>query len=377
MPIKMCRPLINDADIDAVVQVLRSGMLALGPVTEAFEREIAQYIGTDYAVAVSSGTTGLHLCAVAAGIGPGDEVITTPFSFIASANCILYQGATPVFVDIDPDTYNIDPARIEAAITSRTRAIVSVDIFGQPADADAINAIAQRHGLLVIEDACEALGAEYKGRKAGNLADFATFGFYPNKQMTAGEGGMIVTNRKESVDLLRSLRNQGRDKDNTKQTHIHLGYNYRLDEMSAALGLSQFRRLDSLLQQRERVAQMYHQRLQNIEGITSLKIVPTTTRLTWFAYIVQLPAGCERTTVAQDLAELGIPTRAYFDPIHLQPLYRERFGYRPGHLPITESLAGRTLGLPFHGEMTAAEVDTVCQALATVIKKPNPTSMGS
>lgn len=374
--VRMCRPVINEQDISAVVDVLRSGNLALGPVAEEFEKQVAEYIGVKYAVAVSSGTTGLHLCAIAAGIKPGDEVITTPFSFIASSNCILYQNATPVFVDIEPETYNIDPNRIEDAITSRTRAIVAVDIFGQAYDADSVNDIAQRHGLTVIEDACEAIGAEYKGRRAGSLGDFATLGFYPNKQMTAGEGGMILTNREESVGLFHSLRNQGRDTDTSKQTHVQLGFNYRLDELSAALGLSQFKRIEELLAQREKVAQMYGERLHPISGIRTLQAAPYTTRQTWFAYIIQLPENISRVRFIEELQILGVPSRAYFDPIHLQPLYRERFGYSPGYLPMTESLAGRTLAIPFHGEMTSREVDRVCESIKKVLANLSPDSKG-
>jgi perosamine synthetase len=296
-------------------------------------------------------------------VGEGDGVITTPFSFVASANCILYERARPVFVDIDPQTLNINPALIEAAITPRTRAILPVDVFGQPADYDALAEISERFGLIVIEDACEAIGAEYKGRKAGTLGDVAIFAFYPNKQMTTGEGGIIVTDRAEWDRLFRSLRNQGRDDSGTWLNHVRLGYNYRLDEMSAALGASQLARLEGLLQKRERVAQMYNERLCEVEGVTIPHIAPTTTRMSWFVYVVRLAPEIDRNAVMARLQAQGIACRPYFTPIHLQPLYVERFGYGLGDFPVTEAVAQSTLALPFHSNLSGETIDLVCDHL--------------
>ncbi len=367
MKVAMSRPDIRDAEIELVNQVLRTPYLSIGPMIERFEQEMARYIGTRYAVGVNSGTAGLHLCVLAAGIGEGDEVITTPFSFIASANCILYERARPVFVDIEPHSLNIDPARIEDAITPRTRAILPVDAFGQPADYDPICEIAERHGLIVIEDACEALGAEYEQRKAGTLGGVAVFAFYPNKQMTTGEGGMIVTDRDDWDALFRSLRNQGRDVFDAWLNHTRLGYNYRLGEMSAALGVAQLERIEELLTKRDRVAQMYNERLSGVDGVTVPFITPTTTRMSWFVYVIRLSPETDRNKVMEELARRGIPSRPYFTPIHLQPFYRQTFGYREGDFPTTERVAQSALALPFYGNLDEEKVDYVCENLHDVI----------
>jgi len=368
-PVKvpMSRPDIGNAEIELVNQVLRTPFLSMGPMIQRFEQEMAQYIGTAHAVGVSSGTAGLHLCVRAAGIGEGDEVITTPFSFIASANVMLYERARPVFVDIELDSLNIDPQRVEDAITPRTRAILPVHAFGQPADMDSILDIARRHNLWVIEDACEALGAEYKGRKAGTLGDMAVFAFYPNKQMTTGEGGMIVTNHDEWDALFRSLRNQGRDFFNAWLHHTRLGYNYRLDELSAALGVAQLGRIEELLQRRERVARMYNQRLAQIEGVRVPFIAPTTTRMSWFVYVIRLSPGINRDIVIEELGKRGIPSRPYFTPIHLQPFYRQMFGYQVGDFPLTERAAECVLALPFYGHLEEEKLDYVCDNLRDVV----------
>jgi perosamine synthetase len=367
MQVPMSRPDIGEAEIELVNQVLRTPYLSIGPMLERFEQGMARCIGTQHAVGVSSGTAGLHLCVRAAGIGEGDEVITTPFSFVASANCVLYERARPVFVDIEPDSLNIDPQRIEDAVTPRTRAILPVHAFGQPADMAHILDIARRHGLWVIEDACEAVGAEYKGRKVGTLSDAAVFAFYPNKQMTTGEGGIIVTDRDDWNALFRSLRNQGRDASHTWLCHARLGYNYRLDELSAALGVAQLQRIEGLLQKRERVAQMYNERLAQIDGVTLPFITPTTTRLSWFVYVIRLPRGINRDTVVEKLAKRGIPSRPYFTPIHLQPFYSQTFGYQAGDFPVTERVAERVLALPFYGGMEEEKVDYVCVNLRDAI----------
>lgn len=363
MHIPMSAPDITQAEIDAVNHVLQTSYLSIGPQIKAFENGLAAYVGAKHGIGVNSGTSGLHLAVIAAGIGAGDEVITPSFSFIASANAVMYERAKPVFVDIDPLTGNIDPNLIEAAITERTKAIMPVHAFGQPADMEPILDIARRHKLYVIEDACEAIGAEYNGQRAGTLGDVAVFAFYPNKQMTTGEGGMIVTNNDEWADLFRSLRNQGRDVFDAWLNHTRLGYNYRLDEMSAALGAVQVQRLDELLAKRAQVAEWYNQRIDEIAGVEKPHIQGTTTRMSWFVYVVRCVDGVNRNALLATLQEQGIPSRPYFTPIHLQPFYQETFGWARGDLPNTE-LAGDTfLALPFSGVMTEAQVEYVCQKL--------------
>jgi perosamine synthetase len=363
MHIPMSSPDITQGEIGAVNDVLRSPNLSGGPYIGQFERALAAYCCAQYGIGVNSGTSGLHLAVIAAGIGPGDEVITASFSFVASANVVLYERGKPVFVDIDPSTGNIDPSAIEAAITERTRAIMPVHAFGQPADMDPTLDIARRHQLYVIEDACEAIGAEYKGRPVGALGDAGVFAFYPNKQMTTGEGGMIVTNRAEWNSLFRSLRNQGRDGPNGWLHHVRLGYNYRLDELSASLGLAQHKRIEELLAKRAQVAAWYHERLEEIQGLAKPSIAPTTTRMSWFVYVVRCADGINRNGLMTYLEQHGIPSRPYFAPIHLQPFYRERFGWNRGDLPHTEKAGDSCLAVPFSSVMTEAQVDYVCQHL--------------
>ncbi|HZN03926.1 MAG TPA: DegT/DnrJ/EryC1/StrS family aminotransferase [Candidatus Polarisedimenticolia bacterium] len=369
MDIRMSAPWIDASDVRAVVEVLRSGQLALGPRAEEFERRFAAYVGTRHAVAVNSGAAGLHLAVLAAGVRRGDDVVTTPFSFIASTNCFVSEGARPVFVDVEPETLMPAARAIDAAVTRRTRAILAVDLFGNPFDADAVAPVARRRGLALIEDACEAPGAEYNGRRAGSLADAAVFGFYPNKQMTTGEGGMIVTGRKDWDALFRSLRNQGRDVHDAWITHSRVGYNYRLDELSAALGLSQLRRLDRLLEARARVADAYGRRLAGVPGVRTPRPAATTTRMSWWVYVIQLDRELDRDRVMRELEARGIPSRAYFSPLHLQPAYRKRFGFRKGQFPVTEDAARRSLALPFHGRMKGKEVECVCRALEQAIDR--------
>lgn len=367
--IPMAMPDITGKEIQAVVRVLQSRNLSIGSQIVEFEKLAAAEAQARFAVAVINGTSALHLCVVAAGISEGDEVITTPYSFISSANCILYERAKPVFVDIDPITLNIDPNRIEAAITPRTKAILPVHLFGQPADMDPILEIAERHGLLVLEDACEALGAEYKGKKVGALGKAGAFAFYPNKQITTGEGAVLVTNDEEWYYLFRSLRNQGRDRFDEWLNHSRLGYNYRMTEMNAAVGVVQMGRLNELLTKRQAVADMYNHALQNIDGIKPLTIVPDTTRMSWFIYIVRFDPGINRDRVLSLLSEHGIPTRPYFTPIHLQPFYQQRFGYKKGDFPISENAGQSSLALPFFTGMKQEEVNTVCELLAETIHK--------
>ena len=386
--IPMSSPDLTDADIAAVNQVLRTRYLSLGPRLAEFEQRFAAYVGARHAVAVSSGTAGLHLSVIAAGVEEGDMVITTPFSFISSANCILFERAIPIFVDIDPQTLNIDPALVAQAAaelaqggtaakrwlppsilhppSSILRAILPVDAFGQPADYDPLQEVADRHNLVIIEDSCEAIGAEYKGCQAGTLGDAAVFAFYPNKQMTTGEGGMIVTDRDDWEALFRSLRNQGRDVFDAWLNHTRLGYNYRLDEMSAALGVSQLRRIEELLAKREQVAGWYNERLADVEGVRTPYIAPTTTRTSWFVYVVRIAPEIGRDRVMARLKEQGIPSRPYFTPIHLQPFYVQKFGYQRGDFPVTEEAGDTCLALPFSGVMLEEQVDYVCDALMAV-----------
>jgi perosamine synthetase len=367
--VPLSQPSITEADVEAVLSVLRTSTLSIGPKTAAFEQAVADLVGTTHGVAVNSGTSGLHLCLDAKGIGQGDEVITTPFSFVASANCILYGGGTPVFADIDPETLALDPAKVEAAVTDRTKAIIPVDVFGQPCAIEDIHAIAQRHNLVVIQDSCEAIGAERNGEMVGSpkYADAAVFAFYPNKQMTTGEGGMIVTSDDDMARVMNSLRNQGRDDAGTWMNHVRLGYNYRLDEMSAALGLSQVSRLDAILDGRERVARMYSERLADVPGVKLPYIDPATTRMSWFVYVIQLEEGIDRTAVMDHLAANGVPSRPYFVPIHLQPLYRERFGFGEGDFPVTEAVANTTLAIPFYTQMPEAEIDYVVEKIRAAV----------
>jgi perosamine synthetase len=363
----MSAPDIDADDIELVVQVLKSGRLSIGPFLERFEQTFADYIGTGHAIAVSSGTAGLHLCICAADIGPGDEVITTPFSFVASANCILYERATPVFVDIDERSMNIAPRLAAAAVTERTRAILPVHVFGQPCAMDELDDLCRRHALVLIEDACEALGAEYKGRRVGSFGTAAVFGFYPNKQMTMGEGGVITTNDDGWAARLRSQRNQGRDQMGTWLRHERLGYNYRLDEMSAALGLSQLMRIDKLLARRSEVATTYCKLLGDIPGVMVLSPLDTTSRLSWFVFIIRLEEWISRDYVIAHLQDHGIPTRTYFSPIHLQPYFMEKFDYREGDFPIAERVANGTLALPFHSNMSEAGIAHIADHLRVAV----------
>jgi dTDP-4-amino-4,6-dideoxygalactose transaminase len=367
--IRMSAPDIQDEDTELVMQVLRSGDLSIGPFVKRFERAFADYIGTSTAVAVSSGTAGLHLCISAAGIGVGDEVITSPFSFVASTNCILYERATPVFVDIEWDSMNIDPQRAAAAVTDRTRAMIPVHIFGRPCALDRLEAVCRAHDIVMFEDACEALGAEFHGRKVGGFGRAGVFGFYPNKQITTGEGGLVTTNDMTFAARLRSLRNQGRDETGTWLSHEHLGFNYRLDEMSAALGLSQLKRIDALLERRRKAAATYAALLAELPGVTLLSPAEPAVRPSSFVLIVRLDERISRDEVVDHLSRDGIPTRAYFPPIHLQPYMKERFGYREGDFPVTERVARSTLALPFHTNIPTSDIEYVVSHLKTALDR--------
>ena len=373
MKVHLARPDITQSEIHAVNEVIRSPILALGPNLDKFEASIATYTGTQHAIAVNSGTSGLHLLVRAFGIRDGDEVITTPFSFIASSNCILYERAKPVCVDIDMDSANINADRIEDAITSRTKAILPVDAFGQPAKLDVIRQIADRHGLVVIEDSCESLGSEYKGIRCGNgaYAHGAVFAFYPNKQITTGEGGMVVTGDPEIARLCRSMANQGRGDSGLWLSHERLGFNYRMDEMSAALGWAQMQRIEEIIQKRQRVADMYYERLGSISGVCLPKVAPEVTEMSWFVYVIRVAVDEPnhqrqmeiRDHVMEVLTANEVGCRPYFTPIHLQPFYREMFDFKEGDFPVTE-FAGRTsIAIPFHNNLTKDEVEYVAQVL--------------
>jgi perosamine synthetase len=364
--VAMSAPDIDDSDEAAVLDALRSGVLGLGPYAERFERAAAEVAGVEHGVAVSSGTAALHLIVKSLGIGPGDEVIVPSFTFAASVNAFLFEGARPVFVDIEQDTYNIDPGDIEHRITDRSRAIMVVDVFGHPADWAALEEIAARHDLLLIDDSCEAIGASYRGRPVGSFGRAGAFAFYPNKQMTTGEGGMVVTNDARLAELCRSLRNQGRATMGSWLEHERLGYNYRLDELSAALGTSQIARLDTFLAKRRGVATWYAERLRDTDHV-SPPILRPDVDASWFVYVVRLDLGVDRDETIAALAARGIPSRAYFPPLHLQAYITEVVGTRIGSLPVTEDVARRTLALPFHNNLSEQQVDLVVDALQDVL----------
>ncbi len=381
--IPLSLPDISEVEEQLVLRTLRSGRLSIGPLVPEFEALVAARAGCRHAVAVSSGTCGLHLVMRSLNIGPGDEVITTPFSFIASANCILFVNAKPVFVDICPMSLNMDPARVEKAITPRTKAILAVETFGNTAHMDAYRAIANRHEIPLIEDSCEALGATLKGRPAGSFGRAGVFGFYPNKQITTGEGGMVVTDDERLAEMCRSMRNQGRPLGwqgapaaggaaaGSWLRHERLGYNYRLSEVNAAIGVGQMRRFDEILGKRQRVAQQYISRL----GGNPALVVPTVDPdvvMSWFVFVVRLStnyAGEERDAIIKGMRNHDIGASDYFPCIHLQPFYREQFGFEPGMFPIAESVSQRTLALPFHNNLTEREIDLVCQTLDVMVQR--------
>ena len=364
--INLSAPWIDERDEELVLEVLRSGWLSLGPTGARFESMFAAAVDAPYCAAVSSGTAGLHLCMRLADVGPGDEVITSPYSFVASANCAIYEGATPVFADIDPHTYNLDPSAVEAAITPRTKAIVAVDIFGYPAEYDALLPLCERHGLTLIEDSCEALGAQYKGRPLGSHGHPAVWAFYPNKQMTTGEGGAVTTASAEQHELLVSLRNQGRLETSSWLQHGRLGYNYRLDDISAALGIGQLEKLDRIVADRRNVASVYSELLAGVDVEPPLADDADHVR-SWFVYVVKLPVGVDRDAVMARLADDGVATAPYLPSIHLQSYMRERYGFGEGMLPVSEDCSARTMALPFHTRLERADQERVVDALRTAL----------
>ena len=364
--IPLASPDIGDREIDLVTQVLKSDILAMGPLTQRFESGIAAAAGRRQGVACSSGTAGLHLGVRALEIGEGDEVITTPFSFVASANCLLYERAIPRFVDIEEDSLGLDPELIERAVTTRTKAVLPVHVFGRPCRIEAIEEVARRRGWSMIEDACEGLGSSVGGRPVGSFGDVAVFAFYPNKQITTGEGGMVVTDDADLAETMRSLRNQGRDTDGTWLHHIRLGYNYRLDEMSAAVGVAQLERLEELRAGRARVVATYESALGGRDWLR-LPRAGDGEIVDWFVYVVRLDPKIDRDRVIGRLADLGVPSRPYFASIHLQPFYRSTFGFRPGDFPVTERVAASTLALPFSSRLAEDEVRYVASALTEAV----------
>ncbi len=359
--IKLAHPDITEREIQAVTRVLRSGTLSLGPEAEAFERLFARKVGRRHAIALNSGTSALHLIVKALGLGAGDEVVTAPYSFIASVNCILYEGARPVLADIDPVTLNIDPAQVERRLTKRTRAVLPVDVFGLPADYRALEEICRRRRLMLIEDACEALGASYRGKPAGSFGQAAAFGFYPNKQITTGEGGMAVCDDRKLADLIRSYRNQGRSYMGGWLAHHRMGYNYRMSELNAAMGRIQLSRLGSMLAVRKKLATAYRRLFrQRLPEFTLLPEVPGVER-SWFVFVILVPPamrGAGRDRLLTGLRARGIECAHYFPALHLQPVLK-RLGYRRGDFPVAEEVADRSLAIPFHHRLTVDDQERV------------------
>jgi len=363
--IPIATPYIDKADKTAVMEVLNSRWLSLGPKHIEFEEKFAKYLGVKYACSVANGTCGLHVAVKALGLQKGDEVITTPFSFISSTNCLLFEQVKPVFVDVDKNTFNLDPALIEKKITKKTKAILTVDIFGQSANMRAIKKIAKKYKLKIIEDACEALGSDYMGKKTGSLADISIYAFYPNKQMTTGEGGMVVSNSKKLIDLCKSLRNQGRDTNNNWLKHVRLGFNYRLDEMSAALGVSQLKKLDWMIAEKRKIANYYDQEFANFDKIITPKIAPNNTH-SWFVYVIRVPSN-KRNKLIEHLTKKNIQSKAYLPAIHLQPYIKKQFNLKKGDFPIAEKVSSQTVALPLFIGLKKSQVKLIADEIKNFI----------
>jgi perosamine synthetase len=365
--VPLSRPLIDERDEELVLEVLRSGRLSLGPWIDEFEQLFAERVGAPYAAAVSSGTAGLHMLCHIAGVQEGDEVITSPISFVATANCFIFEGGRPVFADVDPQTLNLDPAAVEGAITERTRGIVAVDMFGYPCELDELRELADRHGLFLIDDSCEALGAEYKGAPIGSHGLSGAFGFYPNKQITTGEGGMVTTHSEEEWELLKSLRNQGRSYDSRWFHHVRLGFNYRITDLQAALGIAQLEKLDRLLTLRSEVAARYGELLARVDGVEVPLADDSDHRRSWFVYVVKVAQGIDRDSVLERLAAEEIEAGHYVPAVHLQPYMRERYGFAEGLCPVAEDACSRTLALPFYPQLEAEDQERVTAALRAAL----------
>lgn len=373
MQVPLSNPNITAAEREAVLSVLNTPHLSLGPKVAEFEALFARFAGTRFAVAVNSGTSGLHLAIKAAGIEPGDQVVTTPFSFVASANCILYEGGVPVFADIDPVTMNIDPAQVERAVSSATRAILPVHVFGRPCDMPSLVSIAAAYDLPLIEDACEAIGATCGGIPIGSFGHTAVFAFYPNKQITTGEGGVILTSDDRAARLCRSWRNQGRGETGAWLQHERLGYNYRLSDINCALGVAQLERLPEILARREKIARLYTAWLEaSLPDVVPPAPAAPGTEMSWFVYVVRLNDDYsreQRDGIIENLRKAGVACNSYFSPIHLQPFYRERFHYGRGDFPVTERISERTIALPFFTAMTEEQVAYVCTCLTNAVRQ--------
>jgi perosamine synthetase len=363
--IPLSRPYLDEREEELVLEVLRSRRLSLGPWIDQFEEMIAARVGARHAAAVSSGTAGLHLLSMIAGLGPGDEVITSPLTFVASANCFIVTGATPVFADIDRRTLNLDPAAVEDAVTERTKAIVAVDIFGYPCELDELKAIAGRHGLKLIDDSAQALGAVYKGTPVGGHGVPAIFGFYPNKQIATGEGGVVVTDSEDEHRQVVSLRNQGREYGGGAWFHhVRVGLNYRWTDLQAAVGIAQLEKLDRLLELRREAAERYTAMLAEVAGVETPLPDDEDHRRSWFVYVVVLEPGSDRDAVVERLRDQGVQTADYIPCVHLQPYMRGRYGFRDGLFPTAEDVASRTLALPFFAGIEPEDQARVVEALA-------------
>jgi perosamine synthetase len=362
--IPLARPYLDGREEELVLEVLRSGRLSLGPTIDRFEELIAERVGAPHAAAVSSATAGLHLLVHSAGIGPGDEVITSPLSFAASANCFLFEGATPVFADVDPATWNLDPAAVEGAITERTKGLVAVDMFGYPCELEPLMELCERRGITLIQDSAEALGAEYKGGPVGSHGPPCVFGFYPNKQIATGEGGVVTTHSEEQWELLRSLRNQGRSYEGGGWfNHVRLGFNYRWTDLQAAVGIAQLEKLDRMLELRSAAAARYAELLAGVDGVSLAPADDADHRRSWFVYVVELAPEIDRARVMVEMRERGVDVAEYVPCVHLLSYMRERYGFAEGLCPIAEEIASRTLALPFFPAIEAEDQEYVVDAL--------------
>jgi perosamine synthetase len=373
LKIPLSQPDVTNLDKKAVLEVLNTSWLSLGPKLKEFEERVAEYVGAKRAIAVSNGTCALHLIIKALNLGKRDEVITTPFSFVSSSNCILYEGAKPVFVDIDPQTLCIDAEKIEKAITRKTKAILAVDVFGHPADWQKIKRIAKKHKLYLIGDSAESLGSKYKNKKCGTFADASIFSFYPNKQITTGEGGMVITNNPKIAEICESLRNQGRapmKKEWNWLSHPRIGYNYRISDINCALGIAQLKRIEKIISKRRKIANLYNQKLKNISGI-EIPYIASNIEMSWFVYVIRLKENykkIKRDDILLSLRKKGIGCSNYFSPIHLQPPYKKIFGYKVGDFPICENISQRTIALPFYNNLKEEEMDYIVKVLEGLLK---------
>ena len=369
--IPLASPEIGEEEKRAVMSVLDSSILSIGPKINEFEERMADYTNRNYALAVNSGTSALDLILRSVGIAKGDQYITTSFSFISSSNILLFQDAEPVFADIDPETFNIDPDSIRSILDKEKdiKGIIAVDVFGQPCDWDKINRIADENELKLIEDSCEALGSEYKGENCGSFGLSGAFAFYPNKQITTGEGGVIVTDSEEIYKKSKSMRNQGRGIDENWLEHVRLGFNYRLNELSAVLGIEQLKKIESFITKRDKVAERYNKLLSGINGVNTPHIDTATTKMSWFVYVITLDERINRDAVLDYLRERGIGCRNYFSPIHLQPFYKKRFGFKEGLLPVTEDISKRTVALPFFNNLSGDDQVYIAEILKAAIER--------